>query len=549
MSINQFLSNRTYRILFLLLVCYFSFFINNEVIYPDIMESRNLVTAREIVAEDSWLIPTMNGSLRLEKPPLPTWVAAAIQIMSPDNLPLQRAAAGLMASVLVFFLYIFATRQTGSRLFGMISAVSLCTSFNIILMGRTATWDIYCHAFMLAAIYFLFLAGHKVGKAWKEFLLAGLFMGLSFLGKGPVSFYALLLPFLVAWIWIYRPSFKGKLLPVLAMLSVCLLISFWWPILVMLTHKEMFLQIMDKESTAWLERNVRPWYYYWKFFAESGVWSLLLVSALAWPYWKKRIQMKKEYLFAVSWVFLILIFLSVLPEKKTRYLLPILIPSALVVAHFFMYYWEKIKTGALTGADRMIWKVNTFLLAGIVCLLPIGMYIFFYMPGGLGLGHFIFLVFILESVAMLLFYTAWKNKILSFLGGILMLFCTVEVFILPTIVGLFNNSELNSINAVREIEELENIPFYHECSEELRIEIVYEAGRKILPYCFKEAQTLPELPFVLVSGGTAEEIFPDNLINKVNLKLIDVYDDNKRPAGDRFHSARFVRRVTLVSKK
>ena len=33
----------------LLLVCIITFFVNNNVIEPDIMESRNLVTAREMV--------------------------------------------------------------------------------------------------------------------------------------------------------------------------------------------------------------------------------------------------------------------------------------------------------------------------------------------------------------------------------------------------------------------------------------------------------------------------------------------------------------------
>ena len=243
------------HLLILLIVCYFSFFIHNQVIYADIMESRNLVTAREIVTEGNWLVPTMNGVLRLEKPPLPTWVAACLEICSPDNLALQRSAAGVMASMLVIFLYLFVSRQAKNSLLGLFSALVLCTSFNIVLMGRVATWDIYCHSFMLGGIYYLFQIGNKSGKCWKEFIWAGIFMGLSFLGKGPVSFYALLLPFLLAWIFIYRPSFRGKSKGLILMLVICLVISFWWPILLLLTHREMFLSIMDKESTAWIERR------------------------------------------------------------------------------------------------------------------------------------------------------------------------------------------------------------------------------------------------------------------------------------------------------
>ena len=76
--------------LFILIVCWFAFFVNNGSVYEDIMESRNLVTAHEMIEYDNWLVPTMNGELRLEKPPLPTWVAAGIEYLQPDNISLLR---------------------------------------------------------------------------------------------------------------------------------------------------------------------------------------------------------------------------------------------------------------------------------------------------------------------------------------------------------------------------------------------------------------------------------------------------------------------------
>ena len=549
MTVNQIVNRKSFVIFFLLVVCFFTFFMNNRVIYADIMESRNLVTAREIVAEGNWLIPTMNGELRLEKPPLPTWIAAVVEVISPDNLALQRSAAGIIATLLVFFLYAFATYMTKNNLFGLISAVALCTSFNVILMGRTATWDIYCHSFMLGAIYLFFKGGQEPGKNWKEFVGAGILLGLSFLGKGPVSFYALLLPFLIAYIGVYRPSFRGKGGPVLVMISICLIISLWWPVLLYLTHKDLVLSVWNKESTAWLERNVRPWYYYWKFFAESGIWALFLVTGLIWPYWKRRIAWKKEYLFAVCWVFMVLICLSILPEKKTRYLLPILIPSALVIAHLFMYWWQCATRRRCTGTDRILFRINALVVAGIVSVLPAGIYFFFYTSGQLSSGFFIFLTVMLEFLAAWLFYTALKDRALGYLGGILLLFLCVEIFVLPSIVSLFNNPDLKSIHEVRQIDRLNEMPFYHDCREELRIEIVYEAGRKILPYCFREKATLPELPFVLVSQGKAAEVLPAGLLEQVDLELIGIYDDNKRPANTSWHSPVFVHQVTLVKAK
>ena len=70
-----FTQNHRWHLPLLLLVFCCSFFINNGAIFADIMESRNIITAREMVYDHNWLVPTMNGELRLEKSsPLPTWI-------------------------------------------------------------------------------------------------------------------------------------------------------------------------------------------------------------------------------------------------------------------------------------------------------------------------------------------------------------------------------------------------------------------------------------------------------------------------------------------
>ena len=115
---------------------------------------------------------------------------------------------------------------------------------------------------------------------------------------------------------------------------------------------------------------------------------------------------------------MVLICLSLLPEKKTRYLLPILIPSALVIALFFMYCRQCVENRRFLGMDKLFWRMNTLLIAGIVGLLPVGIYFFFYVAEGMSLGVFIYLIFLFEGIAVYLFYTAVKNNILVILGGI-----------------------------------------------------------------------------------------------------------------------------------
>lgn len=69
------------------------------------MEAGNLVTAREILQNDNWLIPTMNGEIRLAKPPLPTWFAAltSLSVGGTDKLSLLRVPGAVSAMLLVFF--------------------------------------------------------------------------------------------------------------------------------------------------------------------------------------------------------------------------------------------------------------------------------------------------------------------------------------------------------------------------------------------------------------------------------------------------------------
>ncbi len=543
------LTNRRFHFILLGVVCFFTFFVHNRVIYPDIMESRNLVTAREMVEYKNWLVPTMNGELRLEKPPLPTWIAAFVEMLSPDDLVFQRAMSGVMATFLVFFLYMLSVRMTQEPFYGLLSALVLCTSFNIILMGRTASWDIYCHSFMLAAIYFLFRAFEKKGSSWGDFTGAGILMGLSFLGKGPVSFYALLLPFLLVYFPLYRPSLRRKWRALLLAVGLCLIISLWWPLYIYVYHHDEALYVAAKESGAWMHRSVRPWYYYWKFFLESGIWSLFLVTGLMWFYWKKRLTLQKAYVLSVGWTFAILVLLSFLPEKKTRYLLPILIPSAMVVGHLFFYAVDAMRRKRLQVTEKRLFQINMFVIASIIVVLPVVIYFIFYNKGFLSLPIFLGITLLFEGIGAGMLFHIFHFHPFAFLSEVVLIFTVIELFLLPPLVNVFfNNTERKSIAAVRKISGIQNMPFYYPAAEELRIELIYEARCRILPLMF-ETDTLVGLPFIYVSAGKAENYMPHSFLKRVNLKLIDVYDDNRRPRHTSFYSSKFIRYVTLVTEK
>lgn len=220
----------------LVVFCLITFFANRAALPTDIMESRNIITAREMVSDGNWLVPTMNGELRLEKPPLPTWVAGGIEKVFPDSLSAQRAAAGVMACMWVVYLFLLVRYVSRRNDLAIATTIVFTTCYNMVLMGRSATWDIYCHAFMMGAIYYLNLGLFEKRHYWRNFLLSGAFMGLSFLSKGPVSFYALLLPYLITLTLLPRPSMKGKWWAFASMIVLMLAIGSWWYVYLLTAH-------------------------------------------------------------------------------------------------------------------------------------------------------------------------------------------------------------------------------------------------------------------------------------------------------------------------
>lgn len=535
--------NKYIHILCILIVCLFSFIINNQIIPADIMESRNLATAQEMVHEGNYLTPTMNGELRLEKPPLPTWIAAGIEIISPDNLRLQRAMAGVMAFLMSIFLYLFTIRLTQKPRIALAASLILVTSFNVILMGRTATWDIYCHSFMLGAIYFLFVAFENPGAQWKNLLLAGALMGLSFLGKGPVAFYALLLPFLISYCWVYRPSIKEKKGSIAGMLAIGIVISCWWVIYILLFHPEMALSVAHQESTAWIGHNVRPFYYYWQFPAEVGIWTLFLVTAIAHYFIYKKNIFRKEYRFAIIWLFAMLILLSIIPEKKTRYLLPISIPSAILTA---LYIYYSIKEMTAKG-EKILFKINSLLIALIFAAIPVIVFMMFYGKGIVSTTLLSLITLLSWALSLWLFIATFNKKGIQvvpiFYAMILGMMLTTGLCLLP-IKHLFINDNRHSIRMLRENKEVANLPFYYDANEEMRMEIVYEANRIIRPLDMTDTAGIKACaPFVLVTSHSIDSLLYGK---NMEVEFIDTFDNNWRKVTDKRHNKELVKEVAII---
>lgn len=545
------------RIWIMAAVVAITFFVNNRTLQPDIMESRNLVTAREMVETGEWLVPTMNGELRLEKPPLPTWVSAVVESVSPDDIAAQRAVASLFGVMLVVFFYLLC--RDVFRVDPVIAVILLCSCYHFMLMARTVSWDIYTHAFMLGGIYFLVMAVNGRGRRWWRFCLAGLFAGLSVMSKGPVSLFALFLPFLLAWGIFGRPSMRGKWLPVGVMVLVTIVVGCWWYAYIHVFHADEWQAVMVKETGSWLNRNVRPWHYYWKFFLEAGVWALLLVTAIIMVL-RRGFRGDRSRLVPVMWMLFCLVLLSCMPEKKTRYLLPLLIPAAVVMAQAVGIWCASFSSRGSADitfdhssgmhAPRWPFRLNAWLLAAVCAGIPVGAYIMVYAKGLMGLPVWIVVTVLSLCAAWLLVRAGIRLLPQSMVIVTGCYYALLVLFAFPVVGKLINGTTMQTITAAVNAPEVKEYPIYAPADEELRIEMVYQARRNIRPVAVDSAEALrARLPMILMTHEYAGERIPASFVNEVDTVSLGEFDCNRRPKGTRRHSPLFIYRLTILKER
>lgn len=346
---------------------------NLDALQVTIMEARNFISAREMLTDGNWILTTMNGEPRYQKPPLPTWLCAisamAFGIKSVFAMRLPTVFMVAITGVFVYKLsYVLTQRNWQSLINGLITI----TSFYIIGITIEGPWDIYTHGFMLIAIYYL-VKSFKSQEFSHTVLIAGLCFGASVLSKGPVSLYALFLPFVIAYAVRYGLK-KHDIFKLITVLIIGIVIGGWWFAYVRYADPETFLKIATRETSNWSSYNVRPFYYYWSFFTQSGIWTIPAFVGLLYPYLKTRVSHANAYKFSFWWTIIAVILLSVIPEKKSRYLMPVLIPLAINTGFYIEYLTRKFSS--LTDKKETLPVYFNFGLIGLIGIaIPIALFV------------------------------------------------------------------------------------------------------------------------------------------------------------------------------
>lgn len=505
-----------------------------------IMEARNFISAREMLTDNNWILTTMNGEARYEKPPLPTWITAAFgYLFGMTSVLALRWPALLFVAIIGICTYLLSVQLKLTKSHSLINGFIAITSFYIIGITIEAPWDIYAHGFMLMALYQLYIMFHLQKTTILRSLLLVLFLAGSVLSKGPVSLYALFSPFVMAYGMAYK--YKGGALHFLKLFSLLvfgIVLGGWWYFHVRVADPETFNAIALKETSNWSSYNVRPFYYYWSFFVQSGLWTVPALISLLYSYLKSRVSNLKAYRLSFFWTIFSVVLLSIIPEKKSRYLMPVLIPLAINIGFYMEYLIRAFRH--MTSKKEIIPVYFHFGLIGILasCFWVSGFFLDVALSG-IVLVRFIASSLVLAIIGVFIFrYLRTRQiKVTFYLSLAFML--AIGFLALP-LAGYQSQENYKPVSGL----SADLVPLY--TLDGVSPEVIYNYGAKIPSIRAEEGFLIPEEPQfrLLTSKSDPKEI--EALSKLYSITFIDTYDLN---FSARDYKSRLVNKLYLLTRK
>ena len=312
--------------IFLTVLCILLFFTGlGSTSLWDADETSNARAAVEMMERGDYVVPTLNGSLRTDKPPLHYWfMIAAFRIFGTNEFAARffTAVFGLLTVLLV--------NEVGTRVFGrtggFISGLALACAFLFSVSSRAATTDAYLIFFTNLAVFAAFFSARRPALA----VLSWISMGFAVLAKGPVGI-VLPLGAIVIFAFFYRGSefsFRRFCNPV-GILVFLAIATPWYALAAGRTGGDLIEGFFIKHNVARflkpMESHRGPFYFYFLVLLPGFFpWAVFLPQAFAATLRWRRSALKHAGfgLLLITWSLTVILFFSVARTKLPTYILP-----------------------------------------------------------------------------------------------------------------------------------------------------------------------------------------------------------------------------------
>jgi 4-amino-4-deoxy-L-arabinose transferase-like glycosyltransferase len=359
-------------------------------------ECLNVSTALEIRRDGHWLIPTLQGQPRIQKPPLTAWITALCisrptfdGLSSADPATRDRAVRTLAwqtrrlalacTALMLVAVYYLGVILDDWRL-GLIAAAACGTMMLVLRFGRLCATDVMLAMWVSVANTMLALAVVR-GRWWTGCLLGGAALGLAMLSKGPVALLQTILPFAAFAAWTkWHAEDENAAEPrraaraIAAGVIVMLLVGLGWFIVVLFRSGVEPATLWDR----WWSEVTRegatndpssPWYNYFGIVPLAYPWVVFLIVGLIVAARELRLRSTQPLLLALFLLIVPIVVMSLFRDREARYLLPMAGPAAIVAAwgvRAHMVSWRHWRT-----EDSIVVWIHWIALAVLAVGLPL----------------------------------------------------------------------------------------------------------------------------------------------------------------------------------
>lgn len=323
---------------------------------PD--ETRYAQISQEMLHSGHWAVPHFMGVRYFEKPAAGYWLIAVGQAVFGENLFGVRIVSALSSGLSVALAYWLAARMWNDPRKSFASALLFMSFAFIAGQAGYANLDPQFTLWANLTLVGFWCAVHSSGRArLGAWAVIGLACGIGFMTKG---FLAWALPVMIALPYMLWQRRVGELLrygPLAVLIAI--VVSLPWVLAVHVQEPDFWRFFFWHEHVRRFAgadaQHAEPWWFYLP---------LLVVSCLPWAgllpvtfrqAWQHR--RRPDIGFPLLWLLVPLAFLSVSNGKLPTYILPCLMPVALLMADGLI---ERLKQGQLTAL-----RVNGWLNAAV----------------------------------------------------------------------------------------------------------------------------------------------------------------------------------------
>lgn len=315
-------------------------------------ENLNAATVLEMNRGGPWLVPTLKEKPRLAKPPLTAWTTATfVSADTVKQLDSQNAAVRdsayrdlawqirwptlVLCCITILGTFEMTRLLAGPRA-GLVAIIFFAGALMTLRFGRAATTDVQLMTWVTLSIVALLHALLR-NRWWVGCSLAGLFLGLAFMAKGPVAFVQVIAPLIIARLLLRRSGLpKVRWLPLILGLMLMLVVGLPWYLLQFNIHGLAVLELwkveVTREGATDLGRDP-PWAYL-SFFLLLMPWMPLAIAGLIGTAeaWKLNTPQKRQLIIGACLMLVPLIIMSCFKDKNERYTLPMTAAACALMA-------------------------------------------------------------------------------------------------------------------------------------------------------------------------------------------------------------------------